>query len=527
MEQEKKLLEIICEEIFQYEDFVSDKLQKLFSELDESVSKFNKNEKEWFEVQIKKLIEPNCLYKKIYLNSVLLQMFGKPEYLEEIVKIALHNKKIRPVTKYYLSGKLFACLILNEQLGTENIKYLIWKLFREACEEYEEYLQLDLDLIPKEERNQNLILVITDHFVQVTHAPTKTALDRCAMIKRKLNKECLLIHTTEGVTREGEIPFLIRSIPGYKLEGCYSEEHSEKEYQEWNGVRIPFVQSERNMPNPIDVKVLIDTVKQLKPLFIIDIGASSMVANLCKKLVPVLGLNLCFSELAFTTENYQALGRKLDEKDFVLLDKLGLSPNHVIESTFTFSFQPQKQILTREQIGFGKDEFIIAVVGFRLNTEVTKEFIEMLEPILNEHVKVAFIGGFKEYAKLEKQYPFLKKYSYPLGFQGDILSVIEHCNLYVNPIRKGGGSSCVEAMSKGLPVVTTKYGDVAANVGERFCVKDYKEMREQITKYYQEPEFYHEMSGKALERASVLQDTDYAFFQILNEMCKREDMTLE
>ncbi|WP_162300682.1 glycosyltransferase family 4 protein [Anaerosacchariphilus polymeriproducens] len=527
MEQTKKLLEIISEEITQYEDYVSEKLQMLFLELDEKVSELAQGEKDWVEQQIKNLIESNFLYKRIYLNSVLMQMFGKVEYLEEIAGLALTNSKIRPATKYFLSNKLFACLILNEKLGTENARYLLWKLSQQSCNEYENYLELELNPIPKEERNPNLILVITDHFVHVSHAPTKTALDRCAMIKKKLHKECLLIHTTEGVTREGEIPFLIRAIPGYTLETCFNDEHSKKEYQEWNGVKIPFVQSERNMPNPIDVKVLIDTIKQLKPLFIIDIGTASMVANLSSKLVPVLGLNLCFSELAFTTETYQALGRKLNDKDLALLRKLDIPKSHVIESTFTFSFVPQKQNLTREQIGFGENEFIIAVVGFRLDIEVTSEFIVMLESVLNENIKIAFIGVFKEYEKFEERHPILKTNAYNVGYQEDILSVIEHCNLFVNPIRKGGGSSCVEAMSKGLPVVTTKHGDVAANVGEMFCVNDYNEMREQINKYYQDSEFYNEMSGKALERASILQDTDHAFYQIMNEMCQREGMTLD
>lgn len=526
MEQTKRLMEIISEEICQYEDFVSNKLKNLFLELDINLVEHTQEEKDWLEVQIKNLIEPDFFYKRIFLNSILIQFFGKPEYVEEISNLVSNNSKVRPITKYYLACNLSAAMFLNKNLETSTTKYLVWKLFQEACDTYEDYLNLDLLEIPKELRNSNLVLVFTDQFVKISHGPTKTALDRCAMIKQQLKKECLLINTAEGFSHEGEIPFLLRSIPGHHIEGSYIPEYCEREYQEWKGIKIPFVQCEANMPNPIGVEMLLNTVKQLKPQFIVDIGGTSLVANLCKKLVPVIGLSLCPSDLVFTTETYQAIGRKIEKEDLDLLQKVNLPDTHVIESVFTSSFAPQKQHLERSQMSFGENEFIIAVVGFRLNAEVTPDFIKMLESVLSENIKVAFIGGFEDYEKLVENYSILNKYSYFLGFQEDVLSIVENCDLYVNPIRKGGGTSCVEALSKGIPVVATCYGDVATNVGEVFCVNDYEEMKDQIIKYYEEPEYYDKMSKKALERAGILQDTNHAFYNILDEMCKREGFVL-
>lgn len=526
MEKTKQLLEIICEEICQYEDFVSNKLKNLFQELDIMLEELTQEQKEWIEVQIKNLIEPDFFYKRIYLNSVLIQFFGRPEYIEEVAGLVLDNKKVRPVTKYYLASNLSAAMFLNRNLESETTKYLVWKLFKEAYAEYESYLDMELTEIPENERNSKLVVVFTDQFVRVSHGPTKTALDRCVMMKQSLGKECLLINTAEGFTREGEIPFLLRTMPGHHIEGSYIPEYCEQEYQEWKGIKIPFVQCEANMPNPVGVEMLLNTIRQLKPAFIVDVGGTSLVANLCKKLLPVVGLSLCPSDIVFTTETYQSIGRKIRQDDLNLLQQLDIPESHIIESVFTSSFITQTTKLSRDELGFGENEFIIAVVGFRLNADVTPEFINMLESILNENIKVAFLGGFQDVDKVINKHPMLAENAYFLGHREDVLAVIENCDIYVNPIRKGGGTSSVEALSKGLPVIATYYGDVATNVGENFCVNGYEEMKTMILKYYQEPEFYQEMSQKALERAAVLQDTNVAFNQILEEMCRREGIVL-
>lgn len=94
--------------------------------------------------------------------------------------------------------------------------------------------------------------------------------------------------------------------------------------------------------------------------------------------------------------------------------------------------------------------------------------------------------------------------------------------MYINPIRSGGGTSSVEALYKGVPVVTTEYGDVATNVGETFWVKDYEEMKQTIRKYSDDRDYYQKQSRYALQRVKKLLDTDGEFVKIISEMERRE-----
>lgn len=86
----------------------------------------------------------------------------------------------------------------------------------------------------------------------------------------------------------------------------------------------------------------------------------------------------------------------------------------------------------------------------------------------------------------------------------------------------GGGTSSVEALSKGVPVVTTDYGDVAVNVGEDFIVKDYDDMSKTIIKYIDDEDFYKEKSLKAKKRSEVLLDSDGQFTKLIKEYENRE-----
>ena len=205
-----------------------------------------------------------------------------------------------------------------------------------------------------------------------------------------------------------------------------------------------------------------------------------------------------------------------------MLKSIGYDRTHVIESTFTFDIKPQTEKISRQELGIPEDVFVMVVIGTRLDMEMTDEFLQTLEHIMDETKYVLFVGDFSAYNERVKAYPALFKQSKAPGSCNDVLSRLEVCDLYVNPKRKGGGSSVVEAMYLGKPAVSFAYGDVALNAGEEFCVDTYEEMEEQIRHYCNDKEFYTEMSEKARIRVDILLDTERAFREIMEEYDRRE-----
>ena len=108
-----------------------------------------------------------------------------------------------------------------------------------------------------------------------------------------------------------------------------------------------------------------------------------------------------------------------------------------------------------------------------------------------------------------------------LGFVEDTSSYLELCDLYVNPLRRGGATSCVEAMNLGLPVITTAYGDVAVAADEAFWTDSYQTMPALLQRYLTDFVFYISQSTKAGERAATLLNAEENFVKIVEEFLNR------
>lgn len=206
-----------------------------------------------------------------------------------------------------------------------------------------------------------------------------------------------------------------------------------------------------------------------------------------------------------------------------VLKNVGGTEENLIEGIFTFALKEQLEITSRQKEGLPCGQFLLAVVGGRLDYEVTNEFLDMLETLVSEEIGVVFIGKFTGFAKKMALYPKIKPYAYYLGFCTDVLSKLEICDLYVNPIRKGGGTSVVEAMSKGKPAVSVNLGDVGSILGEKFCCKDYEEMANIIKHYAQDQAFYEEKAQEAYRLAEIYMDNDNVFKRILEEYDRRKE----
>ena len=111
------------------------------------------------------------------------------------------------------------------------------------------------------------------------------------------------------------------------------------------------------MPETNRLDMLLREIRAMAPGTVVSIGGSGMLCNLVNKMIPVLTVGLCPSDLEFTTCKYQTLGRKITEKDRRILDTIGYTEQNVIESIFTSSLKPQTETIGREGMHIGKDVF--------------------------------------------------------------------------------------------------------------------------------------------------------------------------
>lgn len=369
--------------------------------------------------------------------------------------------------------------------------------------------------IPKAERDENLVFVFAAQVLEQGHAPTLTLLDRCYILKTVFHKRVFIINTAMYMTEKGRAPF-------YNMQdGMYVPELSESAFLEFKGERFRYYQCPKNMPDIQVITELVELIRAKRPGYILDIGGSDICADICGRIVPEITVSTVFSGIATSCGEWQMIDKQvLSQTDRERLGLLGVCRDNVRRVPFTFSFKAQQHCYTRQQLGLPEEKFLLVIVGWRLDEEVSYDFLEMLATVTQREPKVGivFIGRFRRFENCLGEHPRLRQCAYSLGEQQDVLAVLECVDLYVNPKRQGGGSSVAEALSKGLPAVTLPVGDVSVAAGEAFCVNDYPSMETQILSYAGNRSLYEKMSEKAKERAMVLMDSKAGFGKALCEI---------
>ncbi len=440
-----------------------------------------------------------CLYTQIivFLNSFLFAALNESVYVQNILNEITNNASITHYNKLFYLFQLKRLAFLAPNLNIKGLN----TLYKEIFNLFKKELNINYYKIPCEQRNKDVVFIITNQFLTQTHAPTKTTLDRAYTLKKHFNKTVLIINTADILSTVGEMPFF------HLASGNVINEYSNIKLTKFRDTQIQIHQPKNPMPNIEEIKYIINSVISLKPYFILNIAGTNITSDICSMYVPTASTATVFSGVPQSLSTFKITANpKLADNDTI------------IQTTFTFDYKKQTHTYKRTDLNIPENKFIALIVGGRLDQEVKKDFLESLIPIFNKNVHIVFVGLFNNYNKIVNSNEILKKNTSFIGYQSDMLAVAELCDIIINPPRNGGGSSLAEGFSKGKPAVTLNFGDCSIAAGADFTVNTIEEMTERIIKYSSDSEYYNKMSQKAIERNIILTDTKKAMEEIINKM---------
>lgn len=464
----------------------------------------------------KQIISCAEIEKRIFLLSVMVALECNKTYLIEMLNEVNNTSALTAEQLYFVNQQVSSLTFRYPQYDCDEILYLLGELQKKVVSSFVEKIPKELlKPIPLQERNDKLIYVITDQFIGINHGPTKSALDRCHCLITKLNLKVLLINSAETLSMVGFIPF-------YDFQcGIYLEELSSREFVEWMDCKIPFFQCDRNMPNFNVIEMLLQNIQNVKPSMILEIGGKGILASLASNIVPVLTNGMCTSSLVGLCTTAQTYGLPLSISDKHLLGIMGKDEDAVIHDTFTWKLQNKKRTYSREEIGLPYDKFCVAIIGARLDSDLNEEFLIFLEQIARDDYLYVLMGICNDYEKIISNHPKLNGKICNLKFVDDVQGYVEQCDLYLNPPRRGGGFSAVEAMMQGIPVISFAWGDVAVASSEEFWACSYEEVQSLIERYRTDEAFYNIKSSIARNRAVYLQESETMFVETIMEFKRR------
>ncbi len=377
-------------------------------------------------------------------------------------------------------------LELNKNL--DELYRLIYKIVEESVEDtYERTENLE----------SNLVVIVTNQFLQPAHAPTRRVLDYAYTIAMSLKKQVMIVN-------DASFHFYPCNCLKQNLFPYFLEEYSSLTEIFYKELEIPFIQYSGYMPDLYGINELLRKIYQRQPELVYNISDSCLVADLCRRFTKTVCMP-CSNDIPITMCEYLLVGRQLEEKDKLRLRRL--EPyQRVIETCTNYELSEDTMIYERAEFGIQDTSFLIGIIGNRLDEEITDEFILLIERVLRQQdVHFMIIGEIEHIERFEEEISNIEKIHFT-GKLKEARQAVKLCNIYCNPKRSGGGRSSFEALAYGVPVITLKFGDVFYTCGNEFAVETYDDYLEKINRYITDKIFYETAKEKALKRAEELSD---------------------
>lgn len=377
--------------------------------------------------------------------------------------------------------------------------------------------------------NEKIVVLLTNQFLTNQHGPTLTILNYASALKRMGKHPVVICCTSVAKPSHYFYPmpspvFFSNVLDQYFTGDRLFDLDSGKDfaYEGGNVVRCWDEQFDFMQISPMDTAEhlldLVNVINQLNPRYIIGVGGLNPVLEFIARSRPVLNVP-CVTSLVTPIYAVPVLHRELTEHDLMIVEQSELA-HPVLTSRLPFRLRK----FNCKKVSKVSDPVIkFVVVGYRLESEIRPDFNDTLLSIKVRLPNSAFV--FIGPDAIEQLPEEIKACSYFSGRIRNAIDVIASCHFMLNPKRQGGGTSAIEALSLGIPVLTEAYGDVYQYIGDDFVFSSDKERLEFIQRYLTDEEFAAvytqtclDVAAKATDSSAIVQslllDYDSYIYQL-------------
>ncbi len=455
-------------------------VREQLAKLAEEYRGYGEEEKEAIRRIMEDSFEPN---DRIYLFSAYVQM-GLDEFKEGILDAALEG-----------DFDAFAGIMMEWQMAAMQIRDYRKrrKLRRENVRRLEQCLGGRREYLPIKGRNKGRVVIMTEQVLSTRHSPTKIVLEFAYSLQEEMGYEVLLfICPSDG------------SLPQELWANGHSVANSIEGWRDapvrvgYRGAVFSGYQVSLGRSRLKEYQMMLDLIHAYNPYFVLAAGINNPIADVVGKFTTEAFLAMAVNCPISEGEILLRLGRKGAEEEAGYEKEISEGQRQVfLKRRLPVVLDGESRPHTRMEHGLPDGKFLAAIVGNRLDMEITEEFAGSMKEALMRFPDVAFVvigdvGRLKEAFGEESG----RGRVYFLGYCKDLVGTYAAVDLYLNPPRSGGGWSAMMALAAGIPAVTLPECDVAYNVGDAFTVQDEAELWEVFGRYVNDEGFYRQ---KALE----------------------------
>jgi glycosyltransferase involved in cell wall biosynthesis len=420
----------------------------------------------------------------------------------------------------FLQQYMFYSQLMRANFVGQALAYDYAPLYRlmveKFCHQSQEFCQVS-PLIGN--GNEEIVLLLTNQFVTAQHGPTLTILNYASALKAMGKHPVVICCTT--VAKSGHYVY---PMPAPVFFGTVRNEYfkSDTLFDLDTGTQQPCVGGtvvkcwdqlfDFMQLTPMDdtehLVDLVQVINQINPRLIIGVGGLNPVLEYIAQSRPVLNVP-CVTSLVTPLYAVPVLHRELTDHDRKRVETLALA-HPVLNSRLPFRLRKfdckKSSKVTDPLINF-------VVVGYRLEHEMRSDFIATLQAIKSQFPNSGFVFIGPE--AIEDFPSQLQSCSYFSGRVANAIELIAKCHFMLNPKRQGGGTSAIEALSLGIPVLTEAYGDVYQYIGDDFVFKSDRERLDFIQRYLTDADFETAFVQTCLDAAAKATDSSAIVQQLL------------
>lgn len=208
----------------------------------------------------------------------------------------------------------------------------------------------------------------------------------------------------------------------------------------------------------------LEIARNFAPNMVVSYANFNLIGDLLAERLPTAFVSMSHAQPVSLAHAYIFFDRNTPENWFEALPTIGHRPTYH-HFAYAFPLLPKTAEIRRADRGLPDDGFLVAMVGFRLRSEVTIDVELALARMLASDPSIwIWLIGVEQFSP---RHDALSAFSHRIrsSVELDVRSAVCLCDVYLNPPRQGGGHSAQIALAEALPTLTGPTGDVAAIIG--------------------------------------------------------------
>lgn len=448
---------------------------------------------------IAEAIKQNGKFQMLLFSYLLSAL--RDEKVEYFIENMLIEENTPLLSRINTIRQLWKAVFSFPMVTDEKRHYIIQNsIYIDLVTQIRQELHMELQYIPFEQRNKNRVILMIEPLLGEVHAPTQKMINIYCWLQ-KLGYEVYVYATNMRQIEISEYWNWYNSL----VDVCVYEETGSIELK-LLGVPIKGYNLNYTEENYFEeLKNAIRDIKEYNPAFILTVGDSNILAELCGDFTTVCAM-ACVNQPAQTAQSIIVRYFRCTEEENRKYLEWTRPEQKIFEMVCVDELNANTESdVDRKDYGIAEDKFVILVAGNRLDTEVTEEVKRVFQTILEQNeVLFVFIG---DCPKLENELSKEADHYRFLGSVDDFKGIMRIGNLFLNPPRQGGGTGAFYAVENDVPVLTLPDCDVA-QVGEAFTCERLWDMPEIVNSYMHDAAFAEEQRENCRKSAAAIYGVD-------------------